>query len=88
VIEVYTTGCLFKWLAPINAPINGYAGNDTLSGGAGDDNYTFGTSTGVGESDTLLEFSDSGRDTLNFGAVTTAVTLNLASTIVQNVHVG
>jgi hypothetical protein len=61
-----------------NDTLNGGNGNDTLSGGAGNDSYLFGNST-VAQTDTVIEASGGGTDKLDFGTVTTAVTINLSS---------
>ena len=70
-----------------NDTLNGAAGNDTLVGGANDDTYVFGTASAA-EADIVVEAANQGTDTLSFATLTTAVTLNLGSTAVQNVHMG
>jgi Ca2+-binding RTX toxin-like protein len=74
----------------IGATINGGDGNDTLSsgpgsdtlaGGAGNDTYVFGASAAA-QTDTVVELSGQGEDTLDFSGLTAidGVTLNLATT--------
>jgi Ca2+-binding RTX toxin-like protein len=58
--------------------LDGGDGFNTLAGGTGDDNYLFYTAT-VNQIDTVVEQSGEGTDTLNFAALTTAVTGNLTS---------
>ncbi len=65
--------------------LTGAAGNDFLIGGPGDDSYVFRTAT-IAEADTVAEVSGQGTDTLNFSAMTTAVTLNLGTSLIQTVH--
>ena len=65
--------------------LNGFAGSDVLVGGPGDDTYSF-SPTSVAEVDTLTEIAGQGTDTLNFGSLTTAVTLNLGIITTQAVH--
>lgn len=61
-----------------NDVLDGGEGFDTLAGGAGDDTYLFFAAM-VNQVDTVLELVGEGSDTLNFGALTTAVTVNLSS---------
>src|SRR6185295_17685517 len=61
-----------------NDTLEGAAGNDTLRGGLGDDTYLFRNATAA-EVDTLFEFSGEGVDTLNFAAVTVAVSVDLTA---------
>lgn len=61
-----------------NDLLDGGDGFNTLAGGAGDDNYLFFAAT-VNQVDTVLELAAEGNDTLNFSALTTAVTVNLGS---------
>ncbi len=68
-----------------NDSLTGLAGNDTLVGGLGNDTYVFGAAAAA-ETDTLTELAGQGADTLNFTALTTAVTLNLGLTSAQVVH--
>ncbi len=51
----------------------------------GNDSYVFGTAT-VAEADSVTEVSGEGTDTLNFSGLTTAVTLNLGTSLIQTVH--
>ena len=68
-----------------NDTLTGGAGNDSLFGGLGNDTYVFGTAS-TAEADSVTEVANAGTDTLNFGTLTTAVTLNLGSTAIQTVH--
>ena len=63
----------------------GNAGNDTMTGGGGNDTYVFGPAS-VAEADIVAEGTNQGSDTLSFASLTTAVTLNLNSNLVQAVH--
>lgn len=64
----------------------GGPGNDVLVGGLGDDTYSYTTSTPLG-TDTLVEQSGEGTDTLDFTNTTThTVTLNLGQTVAQVVN--
>ena len=65
--------------------LTGGSGNDSLIGGLGNDTYVFGPAT-TAEADTVTEVADQGTDTLNFSSLTTTVTLNLGSSLVQTVH--
>jgi hypothetical protein len=56
--------------------LNGGAGNDTDLGGAGNDRYVFGPATAA-EVDVIGETAGNGTDTLDFSAMTTAVTVKL-----------
>jgi Ca2+-binding RTX toxin-like protein len=73
--------------------LNGGDGYDTLQGGVGNDVYAFSDTT-TNQIDTVVELNAEGTDTLNFSAVTVAVTANLtsdtalATTIHQIVQVG
>ncbi|HSV12842.1 MAG TPA: hypothetical protein VLI90_01185 [Tepidisphaeraceae bacterium] len=58
--------------------IDGGEGSDLLSGGGGDDTYVF-TAALLAQVDTIAETSGNGSDTLDFSALTTAVTVNLTS---------
>jgi Ca2+-binding RTX toxin-like protein len=68
-----------------NDTLSGGAGNDTLSGGAGNDAYIFDADSALG-TDTIVESSNSGTDTVNFSDTTTqSVTLDLSKTTQQTV---
>ncbi len=68
-----------------NDTLNGGKGNDTLVGGKNDDTYVF-ASASVAEADIVIEVANHGSDTLSFASLTTALTVNLGSAAVQNVH--
>ncbi len=68
-----------------NDSLNGSSGDDTLAGGPGDDTYALGPASAA-EIDTLTEAAGQGTDTLNFTSLTTAVTVNIGLTTLQNVH--
>ena len=70
-----------------NDSITGGLGDDLLLGGAGNDTYVF-HDTAMAEIDTLTELSGSGTgiDTLDFSALTTAVTVNLTSETALAIH--
>ena len=71
----------------LNNVIEGLGGNDTLTGGAGNDTYRFDTDNALG-SDTIDE-SGGGIDTLDFSATTTrAVAVDLANAAAQVVNAG
>lgn len=62
-----------------NDILTGGAGNDTLNGGNGNDTYVFNSDTSLA-TDTVVEASGGGIDTLDFSASTTlAVAVNLGS---------
>jgi Ca2+-binding RTX toxin-like protein len=66
----------------------GGPGNDTLAGAAGDDVYSYTTSVALG-TDTLVEQTGEGADTLDFSLTTTlavAVNLGLVTTQVVNAN--
>jgi Ca2+-binding RTX toxin-like protein len=64
----------------------GGPGNDMLAGAAGDDVYSYTTSAALG-TDTLIEVTGEGADTLDFSLTTTlAVVVNLGSAITQVVN--
>lgn len=68
-----------------NDRLTGNAGNDVLDGGKGNDTYVFGIATAA-EVDTVIEATAAGIDTLHFGALKTAVKLNLGNANIQQVH--
>ncbi|PHK13106.1 calcium-binding protein, partial [Nostoc linckia] len=63
----------------------GDAGNDTLYGGAGNDTYSFVANTALG-TDTIIETTTGGTDTINFSGTTVAVNVNLGVTTSQTVN--
>ncbi|MFW9260341.1 M10 family metallopeptidase C-terminal domain-containing protein [Nostoc sp. CALU 546] len=65
--------------------LSGDAGNDTLYGGVGNDTYSFVASTALG-TDTIIETTTGGTDTINFSGTTVAVNLNLGVTTSQTVN--
>ncbi len=69
-----------------NDTLIGGRGNDSLLGELGDDNYVF-TVAPSAEADSVTELPSEGIDQLTFSSITTAVTVSLASTAVQNIHV-
>ncbi len=68
-----------------NDRIQGEAGNDVLSGGAGSDWYVFETIVSE-ETDTVIETSVTGSDTLDFELLRSSVTVNLNLATDQHVH--
>jgi Ca2+-binding RTX toxin-like protein len=68
-----------------NDVLDGRGGNDSLFGQAGDDTYVFSPAV-TGETDSIQEAPGAGTDTIDFGLLTTAVTIDLSSTGVQFVH--
>ncbi len=68
-----------------NDRLNGGSGSDNLVGGLGDDVYAFGAAS-TGEVDTLTELAGQGTDTLTFAAISSEVTVNLATLGPQLVH--
>ena len=70
---------------PGNDRLSGGSGDDVLVGGLNDDTYLF-ENAAAPEADMVRENENEGIDTLNFVALTAAATLNLGSTVVQNVH--
>ena len=68
-----------------NDQLNGRAGNDVLIGGAGNDTYAFTKATSA-EADTIIENASEGNDLLNFSSITTSITINAGSSLVQNIH--
>ena len=63
----------------------GNAGNDTLSGGNGNDVYQLKASVALG-TDTLTEAANGGQDLLDFSSSTSAVVVDLGSTVLQTVN--
>lgn len=63
----------------------GGAGSDSLLGRTGNDTYVF-RSAASAEIDTITELAGAGTDTLNFSAITTALTVNLSSAATQTIH--
>ncbi|MHC5611474.1 MAG: calcium-binding protein, partial [Nostoc sp.] len=63
----------------------GGAENDTLYGGAGNDTYSFLANSALG-TDTIIETTTDGTDTINFSGTTTAVNVNLGVTTLQTVN--
>ena len=61
-----------------NDVLNGGDGFNSLLGGLGDDLYVFNPAT-INQADTVVELAGQGIDTLNFAALSTAVTVNLTS---------
>jgi ELWxxDGT repeat protein len=68
-----------------NDTLNGQAGNDILAGGTGDDMYVFSAASAL-EVDSVSELTGQGTDTLSFGSMTTAISLNLGTSAEQQVH--
>ncbi|MCC5631611.1 M10 family metallopeptidase C-terminal domain-containing protein [Nostoc sphaeroides CHAB 2801] len=64
--------------------LGGY-GSDTLYGGTGNDTYSFLANSALG-TDTIIETTTGGTDTLNFSGTTTAVNVNLGVTTLQTVN--
>lgn len=58
--------------------LNGGDGSDSLTGGVGNDVYAF-SETLTNQLDAIVELAGDAADALNFGAMTTAVTVNLTS---------
>jgi CSLREA domain-containing protein len=69
-----------------NDQLHGAGGSDTLIGGLNDDIYLF-TSASASEADMIQENNDGGRDTLNFSAISSNVSINLGTSSVQPIHV-
>lgn len=61
-----------------NDVLEGMGGNDTLDGGAGDDTYRFAGTASLG-TDTIIERSGQGSDTLDFSSFGYGVTVDLAN---------
>lgn len=72
-----------------NDTLVGGAGNDTLVGSTGDDKYRFANVPAAAtETDAVTELVDEGTDTLDFAALTQAVTVNLSSDTALASHSG
>ncbi len=69
----------------LNNTLIGGGGNDTLSGGTGNDTYSFLANSALG-TDTIIESTTGGTDTINFSGTTVAVNLNLGSNTSQTVN--
>ncbi|MDZ8082915.1 MAG: calcium-binding protein, partial [Nostoc sp. DcaGUA01] len=65
--------------------LSGDAGNDTLYGGVGNDTYSFLANTALG-TDTIIETTTGGTDTINFSGTTVAVNVNLGVITSQTVN--
>ncbi|MGJ5632886.1 M10 family metallopeptidase C-terminal domain-containing protein, partial [Nostoc sp. CALU 1950] len=65
--------------------LSGDAGNDSLYGGVGNDTYSFLANSALG-TDTIIETTTGGTDTINFGGTTVAVNVNLGVTTSQTVN--
>ncbi|MFN6568632.1 calcium-binding protein [Dendronalium sp. ChiSLP03b] len=65
--------------------LEGGADNDTLYGGTGNDTYSFLANTALG-TDTVIETTTGGTDTINFSGTTVAVNLNLGTTTSQTIN--
>lgn len=85
--DVHTGNALANVLADFggNDTPNGADGSDSLLGGKGDDTYLFGPAALL-EVEKVTEWSNQGTDTLDFSALSDAVTINAGSIAVQNVH--
>ncbi|MGF2013767.1 calcium-binding protein [Nostoc sp. DedVER01b] len=68
-----------------NDRLEGGAGDDTLYGGAGNDTYYFLANSALG-TDTIIETTTDGIDTIDFSGTTVAVNLNLSLTTLQTVN--
>ncbi|MCF2148269.1 M10 family metallopeptidase C-terminal domain-containing protein [Desmonostoc muscorum LEGE 12446] len=65
--------------------LEGGEDNDTLYGGTGNDTYYFLANSALG-TDTIIETTTDGTDTINFSGTTVAVNLNLGLTTSQTVN--
>jgi Ca2+-binding RTX toxin-like protein len=65
--------------------LSGDAGNDSLYGGAGNDAYSFLANSALG-TDTIIETTTGGTDTINFSGTTVAVNVNLGVTTSQTIN--
>ncbi|MDZ8264701.1 calcium-binding protein, partial [Nostoc sp. ChiQUE01b] len=63
----------------------GGLGDDTLYGGTGNDTYSFLANTALG-TDTIIETTTGGTDTIDFSGTTVAVNVNLGVTTSQTVN--
>ena len=61
-----------------NDTLDGGAGDDLLAGGTGNDWYVF-SNAAAPETDTVMELAGEGTDTLYMNAITTSITVDLAS---------
>ncbi len=68
-----------------NNTLAGLNGNDTLVGLNGNDTYSFVAKTALG-TDTIIETTKGGIDTLNFTGTTTAINVNLGVSTLQTVN--
>ncbi len=68
-----------------NDILTGGAGSDSLLGGIGDDVYNFANATAF-EADKVTEGTNAGTDTLSFSRLTTALNLNIGTSLLQTVH--
>ncbi|MBD2665694.1 calcium-binding protein [Richelia sinica FACHB-800] len=68
-----------------NNVIRGNSGNNTLSGGNGNDTYLFVATTPLG-TDTIVETTTGGIDTISFSGTTVATNINLGVTTSQTVN--
>lgn len=66
--------------------LTGNAGSDSLLGLNGNDKYIFTPATGL-ENDFVFEQSCQGTDLLDFSRISTAVSISLATKLLQDVHV-
>ncbi|MEH1772132.1 beta strand repeat-containing protein [Nostoc sp.] len=69
----------------LNNTLIGGDGNDQLQGLTGNDTYSFIANSALG-TDTIIETSTGGTDTINFSGTTVAVNLNLGLTTSQTVN--
>ncbi|MEH2265386.1 calcium-binding protein, partial [Nostoc sp.] len=69
----------------LNNTLIGGGGNDQLQGLTGNDTYSFIANSALG-TDTIIETSTGGTDTINFSGTTVAVNLNLGLTTSQTVN--
>lgn len=68
-----------------NDVLNGRGGNDSLYGQTGNDTYVF-SPAAASETDFIQEAPGEGADTINFGLLTTTVTVDLSTAAAQLVH--